>query len=101
MKFNFAKVCTDMLKDLGAVESDCSYGMSIQTIAGRLQLHAYDTWLATRFDDEKAAVRLIGDGSLNPYSGKWNWHFTKPTQSDVDWLRSRIEKILIKEPRDE
>jgi hypothetical protein len=51
----------------------------VQTICGELRVHVYEDWYATAFvDTDKAKAHFgvtgIGQGRLNPHSGKWNWH---------------------------
>lgn len=93
-KFDFPTACREMLIELGAVEAD-DY-LHLPTIAGNLRLAPYDTWLATRFDDVNAAKSHIGFGQLNPFSGKWNWHFVKPTTGDVQFLKEQIKRVMVK-----
>ena len=66
---------------LGCVP-DPSYGRRLETIAGPLHISPYDTWVATRFEDVARAKSLISQGTLNPYSGKWNWHFSPSELKD-------------------
>ena len=53
----------------------------VQTKAGPMKAMGYGNWVACRFDDAKRAFEVlkaipsIGTGRLNPYSGKWNFHF--------------------------
>jgi len=93
-RFDFQAACTAMLKELGAVEVAQGYGLVLTTIAGPLQCKAYDTWLAAKFDDVPAAKAKVGFGTLNPFSGKWNWHFAKGTQEDVAYLRAQLQEVL-------
>lgn len=93
-KFNFAAEVQAMLIGLGAQPDAGLYGLVLETRAGPLFLKPNDNWLAARFDDVARAIKLAPDGSLNRYSGKWNWHFMKPTAADVAFLESQIRKVL-------
>lgn len=95
-KFNFQRACDEMLKGLGAMPpSDAEpFHWLLQTSGGQMKCHVFSDWLACRFEDVAAAKNAIHSGSLNPYSGKWNWHFVKPTQEDVEALRVEIQSIL-------
>ncbi len=46
----------------------------IETSVGPLTIHPFEGWIATRFDDAKRAAERLGS-AVNPYSGKWNFHF--------------------------
>lgn len=93
-RFDFPQACAAMLQSLGAQPAEYSYPWQLQSVAGVLRLHPYDNWLACRFEDVAAAKALVGHGQLNPYSGKWNWHFDQPNAEDVAFLRTQLERIL-------
>jgi hypothetical protein len=61
--------------------------LELTTHAGTLSVIPYDGWIACRFHDVKAAVALLGYnpacGRLNPFSGKWNFHFGRCTADDA------------------
>ncbi|MEY4757573.1 MAG: hypothetical protein RJA34_2471 [Pseudomonadota bacterium] len=98
-RLDFQTACTSMLKELGAVDDPDGYGLLLNTIAGGLQCRAYGDWLATRFNDVQQANVLVDFGSLNRFSGKWNWHFscdTETTPEDLDYLKSQLERVLVK-----
>jgi hypothetical protein len=61
--------------------------LEVTTRAGTLSVVPYAGWIACRFDDVKAAVALLGydpvSGRLNPYSGKWNFHFGRCTAEEA------------------
>jgi len=76
----------------------------IHTLGGRLRILLMDDWLACRFDDVEKAAKLFGittiqQGRLNPYSGKWNWHWFdgvpeqggNPTRKN---MRDGIDKMV-------
>ena len=94
-RFNFQAACHAMLLELGAVQLPGGQRLTLQTIAGPMNCKAHDDWLHCQFDDEKAAVKLITNGSLNRFNGKWNWHLSRPTQSDITLLRNILQAILI------
>jgi hypothetical protein len=72
--------------------------LELATLAGMLSIIPYDGWFACRFQDVKAAVSLLGYdpacGRLNPYSGKWNFHFGRCTAEEAlaefVWELSRV-----------
>ena len=70
----------ELLKTVGAVETDSTYRFTLDTKAGRLALHPDQNettglgTIFTRFDDPQRAVAILGQ-SVNPYSGKWNHHY--------------------------
>lgn len=78
----FCEAMTEMLHRLGARPNSSGwYALLLDTIAGELEINVYDGWLATRFADVDRANALLnprghlGDGRLNPFSGKYNFHF--------------------------
>lgn len=98
MAFNFEAAMHNALVDLGAIETvglGDHYPLYFDTIGGFLLVHVNEDWVACRFDDIKAANANIHFGSLNPYSGKWNWHFEKVGQREVDFVAEQIRKILV------
>ena len=92
--------CTDMLQEIGATATqDCSYPWSLATRAGELRVAVYEHWLACRFYDvARAKTELGSDRRLNPFSGKWNWHFTSPGPEVVDSLRHQLAALLPSTP---
>lgn len=78
----FVTAMTAMLHRLGARPNPLGwYAVRMHTMAGELELSVHDGWLAARFVDLDRAKALLnprgqlGDGRLNPFSGKWNFHF--------------------------
>ena len=69
----------------------------IPTKLGILSIHVFDDWIACRFvgDLEPAkkhwGIKTINQGRLNPYSGKWNWHWY-----DVSVYNSKTNKKATK-----
>jgi hypothetical protein len=61
--------------------------MALQTICGTLHITPYGNWIACRFHDVQAAVARFGYhpsyGRLNPWSGKWNFHFAAIAAEDA------------------
>lgn len=92
-KFNFQQAVREMLVRMGARPSE-SYELVLDTRAGPLRLEPYDDWLATRFDSPEKAAETVRSGSLNRFSGKWNWHFIKPTADDVEFLEAQLSKVV-------
>lgn len=93
-KFNFKAALTSMLERIGAKPSSTFYELMLETKAGLLYLAPYEDWLATRFDSATKAAEVVTCGSLNRFSGKWNWHFVAPTQKDVDYLEEQLKALL-------
>ena len=91
-KFNFADAVAANLKLIGAREAG-PYGWQLDTIGGLLDIKPYEDWIACRFDDVERANEQIRFGQLNRYSGKWNWHFVKPTADDVEYFTAQLHRI--------
>lgn len=97
-KFDFKKAVTDLLFAMGgqiSVDGPGGYTFVMETAAGPLRVQVHDDWLAARFDDVSAATKLVATGSLNKFSGKWNWHYTKPTFDDVVELARELAGVLV------
>ncbi len=63
---------------LGAVHTPGQmYSHVLQTRAGPLHCDAKDDWFAGRFEDVGRARAEVARGSLNTFSGKWNWHWRR------------------------
>ncbi len=95
------------LQRLGAVDTGhpCMYPWSIETRAGSLLIHPYadeiDFWIACRFEDVSRAREVLGvkpyqvSGRLNPYSGKWNFHYyVGAAEAEVADFVRQLEVIL-------
>lgn len=93
-KFDFAAELRTMLVRIGAQPSPEHYELMLETRAGVLYLAPYDNWLAARFDDPERAKSVALNGSLNRFSGKWNWHCMNPTMEDVSRLEAQIRYVL-------
>jgi hypothetical protein len=107
------------LKDrLRLVEVPCNWNpkFRIESVAGPLHVMPMDDWLACRFEDVAAAskhfvIHTIQQGRLNPFSGKWNWHWfdhmpeycQEPTRVNMEAgvdnmleaFAAEVEKLLI------
>lgn len=92
-KFDFIQAIEVILLRHGATQEG-SYGWQLTTRAGLLDIKPYDNWVACRFYDPAAAATVIPCGSLNRCSGKWNWHYTKPTQLDADFLEKQFVALV-------
>jgi hypothetical protein len=93
-KFSFDQTVTTGLHSLGARQSG-PYGYQLDTIGGLLDIKPYADWVACRFDDVERANEQIHCGQLNRYSGKWNWHFSKPTAQDVAYFLDQLRCIQL------
>ncbi len=92
-KFDFPAVVAAGLRRLGARPAQ-SYDWKLDTVAGPLPVTAYANWVACRFDDVEAAEQRVHFGTLNRWSGKWNWHFEKPNANDAEFFAEQIERLL-------
>lgn len=91
--FNFRKACFNMLEGLGAVHSTNGV-LILDTIAGPLNCSVQDDWLACNFDEVGKAVKMITNGEVNRFSGKWNWMFTKPGMDELLRLRANLAQVI-------
>lgn len=74
---SFKSAVAALLDQHGAVRAECDYAdeFSLLTPVGKLNVHVMGNWIATRFDDVALARSQVGFGqSLNPFTGKWNFH---------------------------
>jgi hypothetical protein len=94
---DFIQACTRMLTLAGAKAAapGSFYPYTIETVAGMMGCTPYDNWLACRFYSVEKAKPLVKAGSLNPFSGKWNWHYDKPTAKDLASLQYQIAAVAI------
>lgn len=96
-KFSFKEALRAMLVRIGAQPSERFYDLVLETQGGLLWLSPHDDWLATRFESPEKAAQVVTCGSLNRFSGKWNWHYflkPGPSQEDVDFLEDQLVKLL-------
>src|SRR5438552_1593000 len=85
------KCIKEVAIEKGAVPTlDGSYQFQLQTCVGLLLLSLSEGHtLASvfgRFDDPERAVELIGRQQMNPYSGKWNRHWSKEDDPELALL---------------
>lgn len=78
----FVEAMTAMLHRVGATPNPTGwYALRLHTLAGRLEISVLDGWVAARFIEPDRAKALLstdgdlGSSRLNPFSGKWNFHF--------------------------
>lgn len=74
---NFKAAVTEFILGLGA-RPGSFYDYEMDTPADLLYLSVHENWLATRFDNV-ALGRSFSESfgrSCNPYSGKWNFHYS-------------------------
>jgi hypothetical protein len=73
----FKAAITNYIVGLGA-RPGRFYDHEMDTAAGLLHLSVHDNWLATRFDEvaRGTAFTQTCRSPSNPYSGKWNFHFS-------------------------
>jgi hypothetical protein len=107
------------LKDrlhLEEVPCDWNKEFRINTVAGPLRVRPMDDWLACHFEDIPAAIKHLPThdcgGHLNPYSGKWNWHWfdhvpsycqeqtrlnmTSGVENMLEAFAKKVEQLLVK-----
>ena len=100
----FKAAVTRFIVDLGA-RPGSSYGHELDTPAGLLRLSVHGTWLATRFDDVAKGKAFTASCGLscNPYSGKWNFHFSDGRTDELDpdqvipHLRFYFDRLMARE----
>lgn len=101
------KLVCESLEGLGATKIRVETKHSppeyaVWTKAGRLTIHPYGDWIACRFDDPKAAAKVLNakgmfDTRLNPCSGKWNFHYdfcNVDPQRIVEYFLCELKPIL-------
>jgi hypothetical protein len=83
---------------------DGSYQFQLQTCVGLLHLALSEGHtLASvfgRFDEPERAVELIGRQHMNPYSGKWNRHWSKDDDPESALLlfKADLERLTADVP---
>jgi hypothetical protein len=81
-----------------------SYQFQLQTCVGllRLSLSEGHTLASVfgRFDEPERAVELIGRQHMNPYSGKWNRHWSKEDDPESALLlfKNDLERLTTDVP---
>lgn len=103
-KLRFQRECARLVLRLGAEDREEYAGSRryvLQTRLGELHLFPFDGWLATRFQDVDRAKAELNPKSewglrLNPYSGKWNFHFSDEctVQAALEFVEAEIRRIL-------
>lgn len=93
MTQKFQREMTTMFESMGAVKDHPrgTYTYLLETNLGDLHISVYDTWVAMKFDDVQKAVAFIGKFNMNPFSGKWNFHFTRENMEEND-LAEHVRK---------
>lgn len=94
--FNFKTSCRHMLKQLGGKNDNYfgAYEVKFETIAGPMYCAPKEDWLACLFTDVKEAKKKIQAGSLNQFSGKWNWMFINPNEGTVKDLFKEMAVVM-------
>jgi len=92
--FDFQACAARMVQHLGAKPEDSRGGLLIDTVAGPMSVHAYENWVACRFHDVERAKKVSPPGSLNPYSGKWNWHGNSPSVESLKGFLSHLCSVV-------
>ena len=93
----FKQSVADYLASKGATTSRF-YAFEIETKAGTLFVSPYEDWIACRFENVEEAKRLLGNSArLNPYSGKWNFHYSDEaihTSAPLNDFTMHLERLL-------
>jgi hypothetical protein len=94
--FEFMSACDRTFSLFGAAyeEKDHPYAWTFDTGAGALYCHAIEDGAFCRFAHPDRAKAIIGAGSLNPYSGKWNWHYNKPGLDELLDLQRHLIRVV-------
>ena len=73
----FVEAATDFVVGLGT-RPGTFYDYALDTPAGLLHISVHEGWVATRFEDVDQGLAFTEScgRSSNPYSGKWNFHYT-------------------------
>lgn len=114
-KLDFEKAVDELLDKLGAVERKesklCPYSvvdkLLLHTVAGPLRVRVfpgderkppqYQPFVAMQFEYPDLAEGVVS-GSVNPYSGKWNFHPEKCDKAAVAELEDILSTILVWRP---
>ena len=91
----FKQRVSDFLTKLGASESDGLSRWKLDTPLGELDISIWDSAIMCRFTDVERGsnfTRQFTSQSSNPFSGKWNWHFT----DDPDTLNGNCEAQFVR-----
>ena len=84
-----SRVC-NFLKSVGASRNDGTYEWKLSTPIGNLHVSLWDSDIICRFENVEEATafaRQFTAQACNPYTGKWNWHFS----DDADTLNGDCE----------
>lgn len=94
--FDFMSACNRTFGLFGASyeEKDHPYAWTFETGAGALYCHPIDDGAFCRFAHPDRAKAIIGAGSLNPYSGKWNWHYDEPGLEELLDLQRHLIRVV-------
>lgn len=82
-KKKLTKLVTEHILKLGGKRGKTVFGDSVEmeltTKAGSLMVTTMGNWIACRFADVARATLVVHSngypGNMNPFSGKWNFHF--------------------------
>ena len=107
----FDELVVSMLIGMGALEDDSQETPTrylLATIAGSLwfsvfgdiggnQSHVQCYTLYSKFSDPQLAVRELGRRTVNPFSGKWNFHITgaDTPEEAVAEIRKEIDAVRV------
>lgn len=90
-------------REIGAKDNEGEwkgmYPLRLETEAGGLVIHVYETWVAMRFEDVEWAKNFVphqfkDPWGMNPYSGKYNIHFGNDGVTDLDICLAQIESKI-------
>ena len=84
--------------------SDGFYQFQLQTCVGFLRLSMSEghslASVCCRFEEPERAVGLIGRHNMNPYSGKWNHHWSKEDDAEtaLRLFKADLERLTANVP---
>lgn len=90
-KAEYRQDAIEILREFGFQHSPgASRDYCAETPAGPLAVSIYDDWLACVFDDIELAQSKNLGGSLNQFSGKWNWHGA----DQLKWFKLQLDHLF-------
>lgn len=101
--FDFKTAASSLLFAMGARPAlpgerlPFGYEAKLDTHAGRMLLTVHEDWVAAYLMNLELAKQRVKNGFLNKHSGKWNWHFTSPTEFSVQDLARNFAEVLVDE----
>lgn len=90
-KTEYRQEAIEILREFGFQRTPgSSRDYQVETPAGPLAVSIYDDWLACVFDNVELALTKNLGGSLNQFSGKWNWHGA----DQLKWFQLQLDHLF-------